>query len=614
MDILQSVMDCSSHAMFTMDRQGIVTHINRQAKESFGLFNHSRHAHPAGRLLRGDMVILATTAMGQDDGALTPSELETIGIRDRRIRPGDMIAAVGVYGGEGVKPVCKYLHSGSADELRLDVTFQGVPISVQIDSEQVSVTVREDVYTIGYFMCIGQLVVLDRYTRQVKFWEEKGYSARREGIGSLLRGGGYIAKSPEQEIHVAGYHFRDFFEGALFEEHLQKVLTGEVSSFVDMPYEINGSALSASILPMRDGDGSISGTIVKFRNVEDLKTSIIERNTAIAAAERKYRETERGAVSDVSGEMRSAAGDSAVMRTLHRRAYRLSQMDCSILLTGEPGTGRSALAQDIARVQPRRGPFVKADCSAMLPAALEEALFGSGGLLAAAHGGTLFLDGVDRLQPGAQARLLRCLTAPEEAPDVRLLAAADGDLRTAAEQGRFRQDLYYRLSAFSLELPPLREHKEDIYLLAGSLIEKIRQRYGIPERFLSGEAFSKLMNYDWPGNIREMEKVLESAVVLCDTDIIYPEHIRLDAAPVTLTLRQQLKQAERRILQQTLAQCGGDRQQAMQLLGLSRTVFYEKLKEHGIRRDGGALRRTEKQSGNPENASYFPNNDNNLTN
>ena len=84
-----------------------------------------------------------------------------------------MIAAVGVYGGEGVKPVCKYLHSGSADELRLDVTFQGVPISVQIDSEQVSVTVREDVYTIGYFMCIGQLVVLDRYTRQVKFWEEK---------------------------------------------------------------------------------------------------------------------------------------------------------------------------------------------------------------------------------------------------------------------------------------------------------------------------------------------------------------------------------------------------------------------------------------------------------
>lgn len=131
------------------------------------------------------------------------------------------------------------------------------------------------------------------------------------------------------------------------------------------------------------------------------------------------------------------------------------------------------------------------------------------------------------------ARLLRCLSVLEGTPDVRLLAAADGDLRTATEQGRFRQDLYYRLSAFSLELPPLREHKEDIYLLAGDLIEKIRQRYGIPERFLSGGAFSKLMNYDWPGNIR------------------------LDAAPVTLTLRQQLKQAERRILQQTLAQCGG---------------------------------------------------------
>ena len=211
MDILQNVMDSSSHAMFTMDRQGIVTHINQQAKERFGLFNHSLYAHSAGRLEPGDLVILATTAMGADDGNLTPEDLAVIGIRDPRLRPNDILAAVGVYKGPGVKPVYKYLRGGESVGLHLDVTFQGVPISVHIGDKQIAVEVREKVYSITYFVSICQAVILDHRTRQVKFWEEKGYSARKEGLGSLLRGSTYIAKSPDQEICVVGYHFKDFF-------------------------------------------------------------------------------------------------------------------------------------------------------------------------------------------------------------------------------------------------------------------------------------------------------------------------------------------------------------------------------------------------------------------
>ena len=187
MDILQNVMDSSSHAMFTMDRQGIVTHINQQAKERFGLFNHSLYAHSAGRLEPGDLVILATTAMGADDGNLTPEDLAVIGIRDPRLRPNDILAAVGVYKGPGVKPVYKYLRGGESVGLHLDVTFQGVPISVHIGDKQIAVEVREKVYSITYFVSICQTVILDHRTRQVKFWEEKGYSARKEGLGSLLR-------------------------------------------------------------------------------------------------------------------------------------------------------------------------------------------------------------------------------------------------------------------------------------------------------------------------------------------------------------------------------------------------------------------------------------------
>ena len=166
--------------------------------------------------------------------------------------------------------------------------------------------------------------------------------------------------------------------------------------------------------------------------------------------------------------------------------------------------------------------------------------------------------------------------------DVRILAATNRNLKEEVSAGRFRQDLYYRLSAFSLELPALRECREDICFLIDRLMESIPKKYGMPKKSLSGEAFSKLLAYDWPGNIRELENVLESAVALSESDIIYGEHIDLEEAPLRRTLRERLKQEEEKIIRQTLAQCGGSRIQAMEELGLSKTVFYGKMKEYNI--------------------------------
>ena len=188
MDILESVLDSSSHAIFTLDADGTVTHINRQAKENFGLFNHSQQSHPAGRLEPGDLVILATTVMGGDDGGLQQEDLSVLGIRDKRIQPGDMVAAAGVFGSEGaMRPVYKFLRRRDAGAMNLEASWEGIPIQVAIDSKEASVTVDDVTYSISYFMSICQCVVLDGQTRQVKFWEEKGYSARKEGVGNLLR-------------------------------------------------------------------------------------------------------------------------------------------------------------------------------------------------------------------------------------------------------------------------------------------------------------------------------------------------------------------------------------------------------------------------------------------
>jgi hypothetical protein len=213
------------------------------------------------------------------------------------------------------------------------------------------------------------------------------------------------------------------------------------------------------------------------------------------------------------------------------------------------------------------------------------------GLALGSEGGTLLLDEVGGLPLNVQAKLLYAIQRDEITPvgasrplrvDVRLLAVAGPELWEAVEAGRFRQDLYYRLSAFSVELPPLRECREDIYLVANQLMEQICQRYGMEQKTLSGEAFSKLISYDWPGNLRELENVLEGAAALSDSDIIYPEHIHLPTEPAALTLRQYLRQEERRFIQQVLTQCGGDRQKAMQQLDLSRSVFYQRLKEYGL--------------------------------
>ena len=372
------------------------------------------------------------------------------------------------------------------------------------------------------------------------------------------------------------------------------MLNGEVPSFSDVAYEINGFALLASILPI-ESDGQIEGIIVKFRNIEDIRTTIMERNTAIAAAERKYRESSERSLPDSVPNPLLPFGNSAPTRAVRRRTYKISQMDCNILIVGESGTGKTRLARWILQAQPRGGQMVQADCSAIDPAELEEKLFGRAGgapgLFREADGGTLLLEEVDRLPPGAQARLLHAIQRREVLPldsaqpvpvDVRILAVAGPALREAVDAGRFRQDLYYRLSAFSVELPPLRDCREDIYAIANEFMEEICQRYHIPDKALSGEAFSKLLNYDWPGNLRELENVLEGAAALSDTDIIYPEHIHLDAEPVPLTLRQHMRQEERRYIQQVLLQCGGDRKLAMKQLDVSRSVFYDRLKEYGL--------------------------------
>lgn len=161
MDILREVMDASTHAMFLTDAHGIVTHINTQAQERFGLAGQSSRSHKAGRLSTGDIVILADTAIGADDGELTPTDLAHLRIQERKLRSGDMVAAVGVYDDPNSDTVYKFIPGSDASVMTLRTVYHGLSISIEIGEREVSVTVDGAVYSIRYFLCIGQMVVLD---------------------------------------------------------------------------------------------------------------------------------------------------------------------------------------------------------------------------------------------------------------------------------------------------------------------------------------------------------------------------------------------------------------------------------------------------------------------
>ena len=612
MGIVETLLESSSHAIITMDSEGIITHINSQAMERFGLINHSSYSHPAGQIEEGDIVIIADTALGRDDDNFTLEQLESLGISDKFIRYGDMLVAVAEFGTEKNRrpAMWKSIKRGDSDFLHLETNMDGTDITVSINGRTADVKVHGICYSISYFQSIVQTVILDGKTHQVKFWNEKGYSARKEGIGSLLReGGSFIAKSPNFKVQVIGYHFSEFFEGKQFESDLRAIIDGDIQKCENREYEINGYQLIASILPIKNDGGGVTGIVVKFRRIEDIKATITERNEAIKAAEKNYRSEYLSENIDKNdndeADFLRIFGNGRDMMDIKRSAYKLARLSCSILITGESGTGKTRMAKAISSVQIRKGPFIHVDCSTIAPTLFESEMFGyvsgaftganpkgKAGFFEEADGGTIFLDEIGELPPDIQAKLLNVIqnktvyrvgsTRPIPV-DVRIIAATNRDLRRGVSEGWFRTDLYYRLSAFTIELPPLRECSEDIIFLIDSLMGEMRKKYGASEKYLSGEAFQKLLNYEWPGNIRELENVLERAVALTDSEIIYPEHLHIEEGISHLTLRDRLKKEEKRIIEAALLKAKGNRSAAMRELGITKTIFYEKLKEYSIK-------------------------------
>jgi DNA-binding NtrC family response regulator len=302
-------------------------------------------------------------------------------------------------------------------------------------------------------------------------------------------------------------------------------------------------------------------------------------------------------------------GSSRAMQEVIRRAEQVAQSKSTVLITGETGTGKELVARGIhARSAQREMPLIKVNCAAIPETLLESELFGhmrgaftgavtnKKGRFALADGGTIFLDEIGATTGALQAKLLRVLQEREFEPlgserseqvDVRVIAASNRDLRQMVAEGKFQEDLYYRLDVIPIHLPPLRERRDDIPALVEHFLRKHGQRTGKLVDRVTPEALSVLMSHDWPGNVRELESAVERAVVLAGP-VIDAAAISLLGAPSpsvglpSLKLHQNLHWAERESIRRALQTARGVKKDAAALLGISQRALSHYLAKHDI--------------------------------
>ena len=302
-------------------------------------------------------------------------------------------------------------------------------------------------------------------------------------------------------------------------------------------------------------------------------------------------------------------GNSAPMREIYSLVEQVASSSASVLITGESGTGKELVARTIHQLSPRREkPFIGINCSAIPESLMESELFGHekgaftgaasrrAGCFELADGGTLLLDEIAEMPAQLQSKLLRVIeerrvrrlgSRKEIEVDVRLLAATNQEPAQAVRKGSLREDLLYRLNVFRIQLPPLKERKEDLPLLAQYLVTQLAEKHGRPARFLSPAALDALQFHAWPGNVRELRNVIERAVVICSGEQIERHHFApypidqrersRNEDTITFPVGTPIEEVERQMILRTIQKTKNNKTRAAELLGISLKTLHNKL-------------------------------------
>jgi Nif-specific regulatory protein len=385
-------------------------------------------------------------------------------------------------------------------------------------------------------------------------------------------------------------------------------------SFLCVPILMEGSsagtlAVEIPFTPERDSErmikvlritaALISQAVRIHHLVEGERQRLVEENTQLREELR-----ERYEFSNI-------VGNSGTMRRVYEQVAQVVGTGATVMIRGESGTGKELIAHALHHHSPRAGkPFVRVNCAALPETLVETELFGHErgaftgaqarrkGKFEQADGGTLFLDEIGELSPSTQAKLLRVLQGREferlggnetVRVDVRLITATNKDLEKALAEGTFREDLYYRLNVFSIFVPPLRERKSDVLLLADHFVEKYARAHQRTIKRISTPAIDMLMAYHWPGNVRELENTIERAVLVADGDVIHGHHLtptlqtaEASGTVVSRSLGEAVGVFESNLIQDALKSTRGNRAKAARLLDTTERILSYKVRRYGI--------------------------------
>jgi DNA-binding NtrC family response regulator len=353
--------------------------------------------------------------------------------------------------------------------------------------------------------------------------------------------------------------------------------------------------------------GSLGREIERLRDIVHRRLQDVDRRERLVATRERELNLLRERVARHAASKQFIAG-SVAMQDVLELAARVAPLETTVLICGDSGTGKEFIVRMIHEQSPRaNGPFVSINCAALTETLLESELFGhvrgaftgavrdKAGLFEVASNGTLFLDEIGEVAPTVQAKLLRALQEREIRRvgaertlkvNARVVAATNRDLQAAVAAGTFREDLYFRLGAFVITVPPLRDRREDIPLLVHDFVRRAAQRVKKDVRAVSADAMTALMKYSWPGNVRELEHAIERAVIVARGETIRPRELPPEISqklrPRALDDSLDLHQQERVLIERALERFRGNRQEAAAALKIGTVTLWRKMKQYGL--------------------------------
>jgi two-component system, NtrC family, response regulator HydG len=417
-------------------------------------------------------------------------------------------------------------------------------------------------------------------------------------------------------VAQGGAEARELFQAAAWDCVLTDVVMPDVDGLT-LLREMVSSGDAPPVIVMT-AYGSIERAVQAMKDgaydflEKPLDLDTLRRTVRSAVERRRGEEAERPARTRLRTERRElVVGASPLMQQVVEQARRVARTNATVLISGESGTGKELVARLVHRESLRvRGPFVPVNCAGLTESIIESELFGhvrgaftgavraKKGKFEIAEGGTLFLDEIGEIPLNVQVKLLRVLQEREVEPvggeepvriDVRLVCATHRDLEAMVREGRFREDLYYRVKVIVLRLPPLRERPEEVPGLAEHFRNLANERNHRSVKGISPAAMARLQQYAWPGNVRELENVVEQAVVLARGDRIEPSDLPEDVSGergpqevLRIPVGTSLAQTEKELILETLRKAEGNKTKAAKLLGIGVRTLYRKLEEYGF--------------------------------